>query len=190
LPHWRRQILSRQKILADRCKVAEAFDDPVDGERRDIGAWVFQQYETRVSFTNLGHGCGTPRVNRHRFATAICASARPVAIRSTRSSSRSSGENSSTGRATSGWSAAKAMHNDLRGLFARCKDFRKRAANQRRWVVQQHDHRAFRGSEIVGRQIGVKICACQCGSGLCPLPGRCLAHPLQKLTNDHGKTLR
>ena len=32
LPHWGRQIVSCQKILADRCQVAEAFDDAVNGE--------------------------------------------------------------------------------------------------------------------------------------------------------------
>jgi len=77
------------------------------------------------------------------------------------------------------------MHDDLRRTFCRRKGFGHCAADERRRIVQQHDHRTFGGGKIISRQIGIEIGARQRRSGLRPLPGRRLAHPLQKLTNDH-----
>ena len=84
--------------------------------------------------------------------------------------------------------ARQCMHDHLRRVFGGCEYLGERAANKRRRIVQQHDHRAFRGGQIISRQIGVKIGARQRRSGFRPLPGRRLAHPLQELTNDHWQT--
>jgi hypothetical protein len=43
------------------------------------------------------------------------------------------------------------LYDHLRRLVCRCESLGERTANQGRWVVQQHDHCAFRGSAIVRR---------------------------------------
>src|ERR1019366_193311 len=43
--------------------------------------------------------------------------------------------------------------------------------------------------DIVGRQIGIEIGACQRRCGLGPFAGRSVAYPLQKLTDNHWHNL-
>ena len=77
------------------------------------------------------------------------------------------------------------VHHHRRRLLRRGEHVRERAPHQRRRIVQQHDHRAFGGGDIVDRQIGIEIGACQRGSGLGPFTGRSVTDPLQKLTDNH-----
>jgi len=79
------------------------------------------------------------------------------------------------------------MHDYRRRHLARGKHIRERLTNQRRRVVQQHDHRAFGGRAIIGRQIGMKIGARQSRRGVRALSGGRVAQPLQELTNNHAQ---
>jgi hypothetical protein len=44
----------------------------------------------------------------------------------------------------------ESMHDDLRRPIRRCKSLGERSANQRRRIVQKHDHRAFGSGAIIG----------------------------------------
>jgi len=80
------------------------------------------------------------------------------------------------------------VHHHARRLLRRGEHLSQRAAHQRRRIVEQHDHRAFGGGEIVGGQIGMEIGARQRGGGFGPFTGRSMTDPLQKLTNNHDRT--
>ena len=60
-----------------------------------------------------------------------------------------------------------------------------RPAHQRRGVVEQHQHHAFGGGGIVGRQIGIKIGARQRPGCFRSLAGRRRADPIEKMADDH-----
>lgn len=82
------------------------------------------------------------------------------------------------------------VHHHPRRLLRAREHFGERAPHQRRRIVEQHDHRAFGGGEIVGGKIGVQIGARQRGRGFGPVAGRRIADPLQELTDNHATTRR
>jgi hypothetical protein len=90
----------------------------------------------------------------------------------------------------SGWSAASAstMAGGALGLAASASA--SGPAHQRRGIVEQHQHRAFGGAEIVGRKIGVEIGAGQCACCFGPLAGRRGAHPIEKIADDNCSLAR
>ena len=75
---------------------------------------------------------------------------------------------------------------DCRRFLARGKYIGQRASHQWRRVIEQHDHRAFGGGEIVGREIGMEIGPRQRGCGFRPIAGRRMTQPLKELPNNHG----
>ena len=77
------------------------------------------------------------------------------------------------------------MHHHARRLLRGGEHFGERAPHQRRGIVEQHDHRAFGGGEIVGGKIGMEVGARQRGGGFGPVAGRRITDPLQELTDDH-----
>ena len=79
----------------------------------------------------------------------------------------------------------KREHDGRRRARACRKRVGERAAHQRRRIVEQHQHRAFGGGEIVGREIGIEIGARQRAGRFGPLAGRRGAHPLEKMADDH-----
>ena len=80
------------------------------------------------------------------------------------------------------------MDDRRRRLLADGKHLGERRAHQRRRIVEQHDHRAFGGGAVVGREIGIEIGARQRAGGFGALAGGGRAQPMQELTNDHVST--
>ena len=72
-----------------------------------------------------------------------------------------------------------------RRVGARGQHIGERAAHQRRRIVEQHQHGALGGTEIVGRQIGIEEGARQCAGRFGPLASRSGAYPLEKMADDH-----
>ena len=58
LPGRRRQIVARQHGFADGGEMAEAGDDAVERERRDLGLHVLDQHQTGLGRADLGDGGG------------------------------------------------------------------------------------------------------------------------------------
>jgi hypothetical protein len=139
------------KIFADRREMTEALDNAVDRERRNRRVGILQQRQAglgRTDFTNRGG----ERPRQQRAAG-----------------------NGDLGRGLAGgdqvdqivrlqqWRArqnrqrdirlvgGQSMHDHQRRLLRGREYIGQRAAHQRRRIVEQHDHRAFGGGEIVGR---------------------------------------
>ena len=105
---------------------------------------------------------------------------------STRSASIRSGECSSTGSATDGWSSDSAC-TMAGGRFGAAREhFGHRLAHQRRGIVEQHQQRAFGGGAIVIGEIGNQPGPRQRPRRLCPLACRSGPDPTDELPNDHG----
>ena len=186
LAHCYRQIVSRQKIFADRRQMAEALDDAVERKRRHVERRDFPEARDRLAPHRLRRWPRqVARGRKRRPAMATCASVAPVAIRSTRSSSSSSGECARIGSATSGWSSPSACTTTCGASSADANT----SASARRTSGEASSSNMIiapsAAAQIVSRQIGVKIGARQRRSGFRPLAGRRLAHPLQELTNNH-----
>ena len=60
-------------------------------------------------------------------------------------------------------------------------------ADERRGVIEQHDHGAFGGAAIVRTEIGKQIGASQCARRFGPLAGKRSADPVEELTNYHDR---
>ena len=165
--------------------MAEAVDDAIDGEGRDIGAGIFQECKTSRRAADFGNGRGE-RARQHRPA----------------------GDGGLRGRLRGGYQidqigflqqrrkredrhrdfrliVGERVHHHQRRLLRRGEHVRQRAPHQRRRIVEQHDHRAFGGGDIVWRQIGMEVSARERGCGLGPFAGRSVTNPLQKLTDNH-----
>ena len=185
-----RQVVARHERLADRRQMAETFDDAVDGERRNIGVRILQKRKTRLRRADLGDGRGQ-RARQHgaagdchlRFRMTGGDQVDQIVFREQR---RSRQNRQRDFRLIGG----KRVHHDARRFLRGSEHLGERAPHQRRRIVEQHDHRAFGGGKIVGRQIGMKIGAGERGCGFRPFTGRGAANPLQKLTNNHGTTRR
>ena len=80
------------------------------------------------------------------------------------------------------------VNDSRRRPLAPRQGLRKRAAHQRRKIIEQHDHGAFGGGAIVWAEIGVEIGACQCAGRCGTLAGGSGTDPVQKLTNNHALT--
>ena len=81
--------------------------------------------------------------------------------------------------------AGKGEYDGRRRARTRRQRVGERPAHQRRRIVEQHQHRAFGGGEIVGGEIGIKVGARQRAGRFGPLAGRRGAHPLKKMADDH-----
>ena len=80
-------------------------------------------------------------------------------------------------------------HDDCwRSLFADGERLRQGGAHQRRWIVEKHQHRAFRGGAIVGRKLGEDVGARQRAGRIGAFGGGGATEPLQELTNNHVST--
>ena len=67
--------------------------------------------------------------------------------------------------------------------------FRHRPPDERRRIVERHDHCAFGRQAIVRRELGIKISARQGGGGIGPFRGRGRTYPLEEMTNDQRSTV-
>jgi hypothetical protein len=81
--------------------------------------------------------------------------------------------------------ARQRVNDGRRRLVTRSKCRGQRLADQRRRIVEQHDHGAFGGGPIVVREVRIKVSASQCTGGFGALAGRSGTQPVKKLTDDH-----
>ena len=165
--------------------MAEAIDNTVDRERGDVGVRIFQKRETSLRRSDFGDGRGE-RARQHGAA----------GDRGLRRRLRGGHQIDQIGFLQQR-RQREDRHRDLRLIVGERVHYhqrrvlrggeyvRERTPHQRRRIVQQHDHRAFGGGDIVGRQFGIEIGARQRGCGLGPFAGRSVADPLQELTNNH-----
>ena len=79
------------------------------------------------------------------------------------------------------------MHHRRRRVLAAGENLGERAANQRRRIVEQHDHGAFGGGPIVLGEIRIEEGAGQRAGGFGAIAGGGGAQPVQELTYDHDK---
>ena len=84
--------------------------------------------------------------------------------------------------------ACQRMHHRRRSIRAAGENLGQRTANQRRRIVEQHDHGAFGGGPIVLGEIRIEESAGQCAGGFGTVAGGRGAQPVQKLTYDHEKS--
>ncbi len=186
LPHGHRQIVARQQVLADRRQMAEPPDDALDRGERDVGVAVLEQGEAGLRRRHLGDGGGDRGGQQHatgdgelgrrpaggdEIDEVVVADQRRALEQRLRHLELVGGER---------------PHHHRRRLLRRGEDLGHGLPHQRRRVVEQHDHRAFGGGEIVGGEIGMEIGARQRGGGLGALAGTGGANPLQELTDNHG----
>ena len=111
--------------------MSEAFDDPVNGERRDIGPWIFEQCETGISFADLGHGGGSSSRQQAPFRDGdLCfrSSGRDKINQIVFPQQRRMLQNR---QCDIRLVRSQGVHDDLWGLLTGCKYFRERASNQR-----------------------------------------------------------
>ncbi len=131
--------------------MAEPLDDAVDREHRDIGVVVFQERKAGLGRADFGNG-GGERARQHDAAGD-----RDLGIGMTggnqvdqivfQQQRRARQHRHRDVRLIGG----ERMHHDQRRLLRIGEHVGERAPHQRRRIVQQHDHRAFGGGEIVGR---------------------------------------
>ena len=162
LARRRRQIVARQQVFADRRQMAETLDNAVERERRDVGVGIFQKRE--ASFApqpTSAIAAATERGSRTRPAIAACDSGMAGGDQVDQIVVAQQRRMRSIGIAISGWSAASACTTTCGAFCAEANTSRQRAPHQWRRIVEQHDHRAFGGGEIVGRKIGMEIGARQ-----------------------------
>ena len=104
-----RQIFQHQHRFPDRGEMAVTLDDAVPGERRQFRIRHFRSVRARPRREPTSAIAAQTEAGRlMRRAMAHCISPLPVATMSTRSASIRSGECSSTGSATEGWSSDSA----------------------------------------------------------------------------------
>ena len=184
-----RQIGARHHRFADRCQMAEPIDDAVNGERGDLGIPIFQQREASLRRSYFGDSGGN-RARQHRAAGDgdlcrwLCHGHQVDQIGFLQQRRQREYRHRDF-RLIIG----ERVHHYQGSILRGGEHVRERAPHQRRGIVQQHDHRAFGGGDIIGRQIGIEIGACQRRCGLGPFAGRSVLDPLQKLTDNHWHNL-
>ena len=165
--------------------MAETGGDAVDGKRCDVGVEILQQHETGLRGAHFRNRSGNR--TRQQYASGNRRLRRRLHSRNHVHEIEFGNQRRALqhDRRDIRLVGGKRMHDDGRRLLARREHFRQRAAHQRRWIVEQHDHRAFSGGEIVGRELGMEIGAGQRRCGVRPFAGRRGPKPMQELTNNH-----
>jgi hypothetical protein len=157
-------------------------------QRHDLGLRILDQHETGLGRSDLGNG------GRHRARQIGAVRDRHLRLLL-------------TGRdrvdeigVEQQWRVLQHPGGDFRLIGGKTEDHRgwrllaesqrpcELRANKRRRIVELHDECAFGGGAVVRREIGIEIGAGECGGGIAPLGGGCVAHPIEELTNDHDAT--
>src|SRR5262249_4471061 len=73
-----------------------------------------------------------------------------------------------------------------RRIRARSERLGHGAAHQGRWIVEQHDERAFSGDTVVNGKIGMEEGAGERAGRIGTLARGGSAHPLEEMSNDHA----
>jgi hypothetical protein len=188
LPRRHGQIVAGEQIFADRRQVAETRDNAVDGKQRDVGVGIFQERQAGLGRADFGDG-GGERQRQHRPVGDLGLHVRlaggdqvhEIVLQQQR---RARQDRLRDVELVGG----ERMHHHARRLLRGGEHVGERSAHQRRGIVEQHDHRAFGGGAIVGRQIGMEISPRQRGRGLGAFAGRRITDPLQELTDNHDST--
>jgi hypothetical protein len=184
------KIVTRQRQFAHGGEMAVAFDDTIDRERRNVGIVVLQQRQAGF----LGADFGDRGGDRTRQRGA----ARDRGLHRRRAGRHGIDQigideqrrERQHGRRDVRVVGGQRQHDGRRRARARRECVGERPAHQRRGIVEQHQHRAFGGAEIVGRKIGVEIGAGQCACCFGPLVGRRGAYPIEKIADDHCSLAR
>ncbi len=168
--------------------MAEALDYAIDREQRDLGVGIFQEREAGFRAADFGDGRGQRARQHHaagdrhlRLRVAGGDQVDQIVLQEKRRMREH-------GDGDLGLVAGQRMHHHARRLLRGGEDFGERAPHQRRRIVEQHDHRAFGGGQIVGRKIGMQVSARQRGGCFGPVTGRRITDPLQELTDYHDFT--
>ena len=181
-----RQIGARQHRFADSRQMAEALDDAVDGERRDVGVGIFQKREAGLRASHFGDGSGE-RARQH--GAAGDGGLRRRLRRSLPGRSDRLPAASATARGSPSRSPADRWRAHGSPPAARFCDVANTSASARRTSGDGSSSSMIiapsAAAKIVVRQIGIEIGAGQRGSGLGSFAGRRVADPLQKLTDNH-----
>ena len=130
--------------------MAEPLDDAVDGERRDVGVGVFQKREAGLRASHFGDR-GGERARQHRTAgngglRRRLRGRHQVDQIGFLQHRRQREDRHSDFRLIVG---QRADHHRRR-VLRRSKHVGERTPHQRRGIVQQHDHRAFGGGDVIG----------------------------------------
>ena len=166
--------------------MAEALDQPIGRDRRNVGIAILRQQQTRFRRADFGDGGG----DRTRQAGAAgdrglhdAAAGRDridqIGIDEKR---RQRQHRRGDLRLIGGQ-----RQDDGRRCARACRQhIGQRPPHQRRRVVEQHQHRALGRGEIVGRQIRIEVAAGQRSGRLGALTGRRDADIVEKMADDHG----
>ena len=165
--------------------MAEALDDAVDRSQGDVGVAVLEQREAGLRRRHFGDGGGDRGRQQHAIGDGelrrrppggdevdeiVVADQRRAFEQRLRHLELVGGER---------------PHHHRRRLLRRGEDLGHGLPHQRRRIVEQHDHRAFGGGEIVGGEIGMEIGARQRGGRFGALARTGGANPLKELTDNH-----
>ena len=132
--------------------MAEAIDNAVDRKRGDVGVGIFQQLETSLRRSHFGDGRGE-RARQHGAAgdgglRRRLRGGHQIDQIGFLQQRRQREDRHRDFRLIVG----ERVHHHQRRLLRGGEHVGERAPHQRRGIVQQHDHRAFGGGDIVGRQ--------------------------------------
>ena len=146
--------------------MAEAVDDPVERELHRLGVLVLKQHEAGFGGANLGDGGGhrtrQARAGGNRHLTLRLAGGdrlHQIGIEQQRRALQNR-------RGHIGLIAGKRMNHGRRRILAAGEHLGHRATNQRRRIVEQHDHGAFGGSAIGLTKVGLEEGPRQCARSL------------------------
>jgi hypothetical protein len=188
LPGRRRQVVAGEHRFAHGGEMAEAGDDPIERERRDLGLGILDQHQAGLGRSHLGDRSRDGARQRRavgdgglRLRTAGGDRIDQVGVDQQRRIFQHPARHL---RLVGG---KPQDHRRGRELAER-ERLGQRGAHQRRRIVELHDERALGSGAVVRREIGIEVSARQGGGGVAPLGGWCGAHPVQELTNDHVAT--
>ena len=187
LPRSGGNIVAFKQRFADRREMTETLDDAIDGKRRDVGIAVFDQQQTGFRACRL-------RQSRRRPSTAMRPGSqstpgswlrpsrphRPDQRRRRAATAHRPARRSAADRPR----ARATIAGGALGLAASTSaSARRTSGDGSSSSISIAPSAAARSSE---RQIGIKIGARQSTGCLGPFTGRCGAHPVQEIADDHG----
>ena len=165
--------------------MTEALDDAVGRQWGQVGTVIFNEHQAGFCGADFGD-CGGDRARQRRAARDRSLDRRTagrhridqIGIDEQR---RQRQHRRGDARLVGG----KRENDRRRRIGARGERVGERAAHQRRRIVEQHQHGALGGAEVVGRQIGIEEGARQRAGRFGPPAGRSGAYPLKKMADDH-----
>ncbi len=184
-----REVIAREERLADIRILAEALDDPVDGEGGNIDRVEGDDGKAGLDAANLGNGGGHRRRHMVTAGDGILDERRARAdeidqfrIEQQRRLARHDGGDLRL-------VLQKADDDRVRRVLERRQRVSEGPPHQRRGIVEKRDHRGFRRSPVVGGEVGMEIGARESRGRIGPVAGRCRLNPPEEVTYDHRDCL-